>query len=166
MALILSSMKSLLTALFITLLISYAGYGQSRSNALSLELGKNGLLYNLTYDHKFPSRFGVRAVVGANRIQWLEALAAGGGGYYLVGKNSRFLELGADLYYLAVNEISDDQVGFLFVHPSRTLRTLYPSANIGYRKYGMRTLFRTGFSPGVIEGAFIPGGYLSLGFLF
>jgi len=152
------------TALFLFLLATAAVNAQSRSSALSIELGKNGLLYNLTYDHKL-SNYGLRVVTGHNLARYLRAFVAGGGGYYLAGRGVRFLELGADLYYLRITELSDDQVSFTFIHPSAPASTLYPSANIGYRSYGDRTLFRIGFSPGIIKQEFIPGGYLSIGVL-
>ena len=138
-----------------------------RLNALSFELGKNGLIYNVSYDHKLSTtHFGFRFSVGSNLAKYLKATTVGGGGYYLVGNKSRFLELGADLQYLAVDEVSDDQAGFTFVYPDYSIKTLYPSMNLGYRVYGKKTLFRIGFAPGLIKNDFIPGGYMSYGLTF
>lgn len=138
-----------------------------RHNALSFELGKNGLIYNLNYDHKLSTKkFGFRFGAGSNFAQYLNAIVVGGGGYHLVGKTKRFLELGVDLQYLVLEEVSDDQLGFAFVYPNYSLKTLYPSTNIGYRAYGKKTLFRIGFSPGLIKRDFVPGGYMSYGFTF
>src|SRR5262245_33217352 len=77
-----------------------------RNNALSLEIGKTGLIYNLNFDHRFnSSNFGIRAGVGSNFSKYLSAFRAGGGFYYLV----KSLELGIDLDFLAIDEVSDDQ---------------------------------------------------------
>jgi len=136
-------------------------------NALSLEVGKNGLIYNFIFDHKVPSRnIGFRVGIGSNLARYLQAFSVGGGGYFLVGKANRFLELGVDLQYMAIDEVSDDQIGLAFVYPNYTVKSFYPSANIGYRSYRKHTLFRVGFSPGVIDQNFVPGGYLSVGLRF
>jgi hypothetical protein len=62
-------------------------------------------------------------------------------------------------------EESDDQRG-IPVYPDYSVETVYPSLNIGYRMCGDNTIFRIGFSPGIIKSEFIPGGYLSFGFRF
>ena len=139
----------------------------SKINAVSFELGKTGLIYNLTFDHKAATRnFGFRIGAGSNFAEYLNAITFGGGGYYLVGKTNRFLELGMDLQYLIVDEVSDDQKGFSFVYPDYSIKTFYPSLNLGYRAYGKQTLFRIGLSPGVIDNDFVPGGYMSFGLRF
>lgn len=139
----------------------------SEVNALSLELGKNGLIYNLVFDHKSPKKnFGYRLGIGSNLARYLQAFSIGGGGYYLVGRKNRFLELGVDLQYMVIDEVSDDQIGLAFVYPNYTVKSVYPSLNIGYRAYRKKSLFRIGFSPGIIDDLFVPGGYLSLGIRF
>lgn len=162
-------MKSLLTA-FCAILVSMtlcSAQTTSKTNAVSFELGKTGLIYNLTFDHKVAAKnLGFRLSVGSNLAKYLNAIAIGGGGYYLVGKTNRFLELGADLQYLIVDEVSDDQKGFAFVYPDYSIKTFYPSLNLGYRAYGKQTLFRVGFSPGVIDNDLVPGGYISFGLRF
>jgi hypothetical protein len=90
----------------------------------------------------------------------------GGGGYHLIGKTSNFLEVGADLNYLSVDEVSDDQRGFVLIYPDYSIQTYYVSINIGYRRYGKSNLFRIGFAPGFIKQDFIPGGYISYGITF
>ena len=162
-------MKSLLTAIWAILISVTLCSAQTtpKTNAVSFELGKTGLIYNLTFDHKVATKnFGFRLGVGSNLAQYLNATVVGVGGYYLVGKTNRFLELGADLQYLIVDEVSDDQKGFSFVYPDYSIRTFYPSVNLGYRAYGKQTLFRIGFSPGVIDNDFVPGGYMSFGLRF
>jgi len=162
-------MKSLLTAVCAILINATLCSAQttSKTNAISFELGKTGLIYNLTFDHKAATKnFGFRFGIGSNLATYLKAITVGGGGYYLVGKTNRFLELGLDLQYLIVDEVSDDQRGFSFVYPGYSIKTFYPSLNLGYRAYGKRTLFRIGFSPGLIDSDLVLGGYLSFGLRF
>ena len=141
--------------------------GKPKINAVSLELGKTGLIYNLVFDHKFKDKnFGIRVNIGSNFSRYLSLLTTGAGGYYLIGKSKSFLELGVDLNYLSVDEVSDDQRGITFVHPNYAVKTLYSSMNIGYRKNSNRTLFRIGISPGLIKQGFISGGYVSFGLTF
>jgi hypothetical protein len=140
---------------------------KSKLNAISFELGKTGLIYNLNFDHKFANNsFGVRFAIGSNFGKYLNALSMGGGGYYLAGKRKHFLELGADFQYLIVDEVSDDQKGFSFVYPNYSIKTLYPSINLGYRRYNKSNVFRIGFSPAVIKSKLITGGYMAYGFTF
>lgn len=141
--------------------------GTTKNNALSLELGKTGLIYNLSFDHKFPDKNpGLRITIGSNFAKYLTAFSAGGGGYYLFGKKKSHFELGFDLNYLKVDEVSDDQKGFVLLRPDYSIKTFYASMNLGYRKYGDKGLFRIGISPGFIKNDFLPGGYISYGFLF
>lgn len=162
-------MKSLLTAIS-AILISVtlcSAQTTSKTNAISFELGKTGIIYNLTFDHKVATKnLGFRLGIGSNFARYLNAFVVGGGGYYLVGKTNRFLELGLDLQYLNVDEVSDDQKGFAFIFPDYSIKTFYPSLNLGYRAYGKQTLFRIGFSPGIIDNDFVPGGYMSFGLRF
>ena len=140
---------------------------QSNLNALSLEIGKTGLIFNLTYDHKLRNtKVGFRAGFGASVPGNLQAITTGGGAYALFGSSARFLELGVDLHYLYVDEESDDQIGVPLVYPDYPVSTLYPSLNIGYRTYGKKSLFRIGLSPGIIDNEFVPGGYISYGIRF
>lgn len=143
------------------------GLKDEKLNTISFELGKNGLINNLTFDHRIgASYWGLRAGAGSNFAKYLEAAVIGGGSYYLVGKKRHFLELGVELQYLIVNETSDDQVGFAVVYPAYSVKTWYPSVNLGYRAIGKYTAFRIGFSPGLLEKQIIPGGYLSFGYRF
>jgi len=162
-------MKFLLTAIC-TILISIAicrAQTNSKLNAVSFELGKTGFIYNLAFDHKAATKnFGFRLTVGSNFAKYLNAMLVGGGSYYLVGKTNHFLELGMDLQYLLVDEVSDDQKSFSFVYPDYSINTFYPSLNLGYRVYSKSTLFRAGVSPGLIDGDFVPGGYVSFGLRF
>ncbi len=136
-------------------------------NALSFELGKSGLIYNVSFDHKFKSSgFGGIIKVGSNLSEYLNLKMVGGGVYRLVGKEKNFLELGLELNYLSVDEVSDDQKGFTLIYPDYTIKTYYVTTNIGYRNYGEKGLFRIGFSPGFIKGGTLIGGYISYGFTF
>lgn len=139
----------------------------SKNNSLSFELGKSGLIYNLNFDHRFQDKnFGFRCVVGSNFAKYLQAFTSGAGGYFLSGNNVNSLELGIDLNYLSIDEVSDDQKGFSLINPNHSIKTFYASANVGYRRYGKNTLFRIGVSPGIIKNEFLQGGYISFGFTF
>lgn len=135
-------------------------------NAISFELGKTGLLYNINFDHKFKNDFGVRFGIGSNLNKYLSVFTTGAGSYYLIGHSKNFLELGVDLFYLSVEENSDDQKGFPLIYPDFPIKTYYASANIDYRRYGAKTLFRIGVSPGFIKDKFLTGGYISYGWRF
>lgn len=139
----------------------------SGNNALSFEVGKTGLIYNVNFDHRFQkNNFGFRLGMGSNFAKYLQAFTSGAGGYYLIGQEKNFLELGIDLNYLSVDEISNDQRSITFLYPDYPIKTFYTSANIGFRNYGKRTLFRIGVSPGFIKNDFLTGGYISIGFRF
>ena len=138
-----------------------------KNNAISFELGKSGLIYNLNFDYKFQDKsFGIRLGLGSNFSKNLQAFMTGGGGYYLFGHETHFFELGIDLNYLSITEASDDQKGVSLIYPDYPIKTFYTSGNIGYRKYGKKTLFRIGISPGLIKNDFLPGGYVSFGLTF
>lgn len=166
-------MKSLFSAfftLFFSLPLCNAQTSEDpKINAISIELGKTGLIYNLTFDHKLASQsIGFRVGAGSNLGEYLNFRSVGGGAYYLVGSKTKFLELGLDIQYVIVDEVSDDQKGIasIFVYPDYSVKTVYPSLNLGYRCYGKKSLFRVGFSPGIIKSKLIPGGYISYGFTF
>ena len=81
----------------------YKSFSQQTSSikALSLELGKTGIIFNLNYDQKF-SRLGFRVGAGSNFNKYLKAITFGGGGYYLIGKEKNFFEIGTEVNYLSV----------------------------------------------------------------
>ena len=140
---------------------------KNKKDALSFELGKTGLIYNVNFDHKFPkNNFGYRFGFGSNFDEYLNFFTVGGGVYYLVGENKNFLETGVDVSYITVNEKSDDQRGVTLVYPNYATNTPYTSINIGFRRYGRGSLFRIGPSFGFIKDGFVAGGYISYGFLF
>ena len=159
-------MKSIFTAICTMLVSGTLCLAQTTSkvNALSFELGKTGLIYNITFDHKAATKnLGFRLGAGSNLAKYLNVTTVGGGSYYLIGKTNYYLELGVDLQYLIVDEVSDDQKDFAFVYPDYSIKTFYPSLNVGYRAYSKRRLFRIGVSPGLIDSGFVPGGYVSFG---
>lgn len=164
-------MKHKTTATVIMFFLFSIGKAQTEShqkkNALSLELGKSGLIYNLNFDHKFQDKdFGLRFGLGSNFSKYLQAFTTGAGGYYLIGHKTNLLELGVDLNYLSIDEVSDDQRGVPLIYPNYPIKTFYANANIGYRRYGRKTLFRIGASPGLIKNDLLPGGYISFGLTF
>jgi hypothetical protein len=140
---------------------------KSRNKALSFELGKTGLIYNLSFDHKFQYKnYGFRFSVGSNLIKYLSAFSIGGGAYYLNGQKNDHFELGIDINYLNIDEVSDDQRGFVLLNPNYPIKTYYASINLGYRRYGRKNIFRIGISPGTIKNKFILGGYVGYGVIF
>ena len=164
-------MKHTITSIFFFLFCMTVCNAQTndkvKSNSLSFELGKTGLIYNLTFDHKFKDKnFGVRVGIGSNFSKYLPLFSTGAGGYYLIGKRKSFLELGVDINYLNVDEVSNDQRGVNLFYPNYSIKTYHASMNIGYRTYGKRSLFRIGVSPGLFKNGFIPGGYISYGLTF
>ncbi len=98
----------------------------SKNNALSFELGKSGLIYNLNFDHRFQNKnFGIRFGLGSNFSKYLQASTTGGGGYYLIGRTTNSFELGIDLNYLSVEENSDDQKGVPLLIPNYAVSIYY-----------------------------------------
>ena len=137
---------------------------KQKDNSLSLEIGKTGLIFNINFDHKFKnSNAGIRIYAGSNFGKYLTAYSTGAGAYCLVHKN---FEIGIDAGFYKVDEVSDDQKGFVLINPDYSISTFYTALNIGYRKKHNNKLFRVGVSPGLINKGFIPGGYISYGFLF
>jgi hypothetical protein len=162
-------LRYLFSILFISFVnISYA-QGNNKLQAISFEIGKTGLIYNINYDHKLSDKnLGFRVGVGSNAGQYLRLFSFGGGAYYLFGSTGKFFELGGELNYLSVDEISDDQKSFtsLVIYPNYSTKTFYASLNAGYRKYTKKALFRIGIAPGFTKDEFIPGGYISFGITF
>jgi len=156
--------------LFLCVTLSSAQTSKRQNpNAVSFELGKTGAIYNLNFDHILATKnYGFRLGAGSNFGRNFNVVSLGGGGYYLIGRKNKFFELGLDEQYLIAEEISDDQSGLsaISVYPNFPIKTLYPSLNLGYRRYGKHTLLRVGLSPGLINSEFIPGGYISYGYSF
>ena len=90
---------------------------------------------------------------------------AGAGAYILKGKKTHFLELGADLAYLGVDEISDDQRSGA-VTPDYPVQSIYGTLNLGYRAMLSKCIFKAGIAPGFIRGEFLKGAYIGIGFGF
>jgi hypothetical protein len=164
-------MKSLLTvicAIFISVMLCNAQTTEKpKPNAISFELGKTGLIYNLIFDHKLTNKnLGFRFGAGSNFAKYLNAISAGGGGYYLSGRTNHSFEVGVDLQYLVVYEGSDNQKRFIPIYPNYSTNTYFLSINLGYRAYSKRSLFRVGVSPGSVDGDFALGVYISYGLRF
>ena len=147
------------------LLLFIVSNAQSKPvQSLSVELGKNGLIVSLIYDYKFSeSQFGFRAGAGSNFAKYLRAYTVTAGGYKLFGGTNSFFELGIDIQYLDIDEVSDDQKGFVLLYPNFSTQTLFTSLNLGFRKYSKKSILRAGFAPGFTKHGFLPGAYLSFG---
>jgi len=152
--------------LFINMQLNGQAAGKLNNNAVSFELGKTGLIYSLGFDHKLATNFGLRVTMGTNFSNYLKAFSTFAGGYYLFGKNKNYLELGVDIGYLSVKEVGGLQRNFAFIFPDYTIKTYYTNLNIGYRKYGNKTLLRMGVSPGYCKSGPLPGAYISYGITF
>ena len=68
-------MKSLLSAFFTLLISTTLCNAQTnvkpKLNAISLELGKTGLIYNIVFDHRFKDKnYGIRVDIGSNFLQY------------------------------------------------------------------------------------------------
>jgi hypothetical protein len=143
-------------------------YAQRKTNdelkTVSAELGKVGLLFNLSFDYKWKnSPFGARVFLGSNFARYLSAATAGAGGYVVFGNKWHMFETGVEIAYLNISEVSDDQFGFAIIFPSYSIKGISTSLNLGYRNRYKNNIFRIGFSPTILKDVFIPGGYFSYG---
>jgi hypothetical protein len=159
-------MRLVLVLLFSSAIIST--YAQRKTNeelkTVSAELGKVGLLFNLSFDYRWKnSPFGGRVFLGSNFARYLSAATAGLGGYAVFGSKWHMLETGVDIAYLDISEISDDQFGFALIYPSYSIKGISTSLNVGYRNRYKDNIFRIGVSPTILKDVFIPGGYFSYG---
>lgn len=161
-------MKLFILLLFIPASVCNAQEFEERNDAVSMEFGKTGFLKSFTFDHRFtPSDFGIRALLGGTYSQVRGAFQAGVGAYHLFGKSRRYFELGVDAAYLNVWVDNDDVITTVSLfYPDYPVSTIYTSMNLGYRAYGNKWIFRAGVSPGVLDGDFVPGGYVSFGLTF
>jgi hypothetical protein len=138
-----------------------------KNNILSFELGKNGLIYNLSFDRKLKHKpVGFRIFAGSNFGRSYLASTAGAGIYFLAGSKNNKFEMGTDFSYLYIDETSDDQKGFTILFPQESIKTYYLALNLGLRHSSKNTVFRIGLSPGIIKSRFLPGGYCSIGAAF
>src|ERR1700704_1771787 len=97
-----------------------------KNNSLSVEIGKNGLIYNLSFDRKLKNKpIGFRFFAGSNFGKYLTASTGGAGLYFLKGPKNDKLEIGADISYLVIDETSDDQRGFTILVPDESIKTYY-----------------------------------------
>ena len=142
-------------------------------NSIFLELGGNGLIYSLNYDHKFFDHASARiggmylavsaddpnSLDGRVSVFFVPIMAN-----YLLGNGNSRLEIGGGLAIAGVNSDATidnetiDEVG----------RGVGFTGTIGYRLQPRDGgfLFRIGFTPIVAPGAFIPWAGLSLGATF
>jgi len=142
-------------------------------NSIFLELGGNGLLYSLNYDHKFFDHASARIggmflTVAADDPNTLDGrvsvilvpILAN----YLVGNGSSRLEIGGGLLLGGVNaDASVENEAIDEIGGGATL-----TANLGYRLQPRDGgfLFRIGFTPVFGPGYFLPWAGLSLGATF
>ncbi len=167
-------MKRKILVLFLLFFVFGFGKAQTvdkiRNNALSFELGKTGLIYNISFDHRYlrnkKGQMGLRILAGSNFGKYFNAFTVGGGIYFLFGRNKDFFEMDLAATYLKYERISNDQRGVILVYPNHSFSENYMPLSLGYRKELRKKLFRIGISGGFIQNDFIAGGYLSYGFRF
>jgi hypothetical protein len=136
-------------------------------NALSFEIGKNGLIFNLGYDRYIKEdKLGLRFFGGSNFNTYLNAKNFGLGVYALKGELNRFFEYGLDAGYFVVEENSDDQKIYSILFPQEPINTFLVNFNFGYRNTTKNGIFRIGISPGIIKTGVTPGAYVSYGLRF
>jgi hypothetical protein len=165
------SMRNTIIIIILFCCLSNICFGQqktnSKNNALSVELGKVGLIYNAVFTHTIKNKnYGYKINAGTNFSNYQKLLQAGGGAFYVKGKKNNFVELGLDLNYLNYNEVSNDQRGFNLLLLKKYTKTLYSNVNLGYQYSNNNNLFRVGISPGVMNTGFVVGGYVSFGIKF
>lgn len=138
---------------------------QQNIKVLFAEAGKNGLVFNVLYDHHFiKKKLGVHAGGGTTLINTnFELRTATIGACKLIGKKSTYLEIGFDLQYHFADEYADDVKGGTFVFPVKTYEGVFHFAIIGFRRYREKTAFRVGFAPGIVDKGFMPGAYIGFG---
>lgn len=135
-----------------------------KNNALSIELGKVGFIFNATFDHQFKKKkYGYKLGIGSNFLKYQQVFQAGGGLYYLKGSKNNYAEIGLDLSYFNYSLISNDQKSFSLLLIDKPIKTIYSNLNIGYRFSGDKNIFRIGISPGLMNTGFLLGGYISYG---
>jgi len=136
------------------------------TNSISVEVGKTGLIYSIVFDRMIKNNLGLRVTAGTSFSSYLRAFSTFVGPYYLVGSNTKYLELGVDIGYLSINENITRRGNRAFIFPDFSIKTYYLNANVGYRKYGKKTMFRFGASPGYSKSGPFPGAYISYGLRF
>jgi len=158
--------RKYITLIFFAL-VQVQTIGQNNTKTIVVEFGKNGLVFNLLYDHLFDQKkWGFHVGGGTTLINTnFELRSATAGLFKLIGKKQNFLELGLDAQYHFAYEYANDVKGVTLVAPVFTYEGIYCFAVIGYRHFTERRLFRIGFSPGVVEQEFIPGVYMGYGFI-
>ena len=131
------------------------------------ELGKNGLVFNLLYDHYFSEEhFGFHAGGGTSIFNhYFELRTATIGFYFLIGRKKEFYDLGFEVQYHFADRHSDDQKGFILIDPPISYEGVYPFITVGYRRYSDRGVFRIGLAAGFIEKEFIAGPYVGYGII-
>ncbi len=134
-------------------------------NVVSFQIGKQGILFNVNYDHKFQNKnWGYKLETSANLFKGFQLNTFSIGSYILKGNSIKNLELGFDINYLYTWTSQDDVKGAnVTFFPEENFNTLYPNLNIGYRKYYQKGMFRVGFAPGYFRDRFLYDGYISIG---
>lgn len=131
------------------------------------ELGKNGLIPNLLYDHYFfKQHFGFHAGVGSTLFnKYFELRTATIGFYFLIGKKREFYDLGLELQYHYADNHAGDANRFILGSPIDSYKGVFPFLTVGYRRYSNKGVLRMGLAEGLINEEYIPGAYLGYGII-
>ena len=133
--------------------------------AVYAELWGKGLIFSVNYDRRFSKRLdGLGFSVGAGylKVDGVGLFSLPVGLNYLLGKNGKYLELGAGASYFSAT-ISD--IDNASDHGSTVIGTM----TIGYRSQPVNGgfMFRAGLNPIIFKNNFIPyWPYISFGYNF
>ena len=162
-------MKFLIPLFLLISNLSFCQHDTVQRNTKTLigEIGKNGLVFNVLYDHYFyKEHFGLHGGAGTmifSRLFELRTVTAGF--YFLIGKKNEFYDLGFELQYHYTDLHADDVKGFIFADPSVSYEGVFPFLTTGYRRYSKKGVFRIGLAEGIIKGEFIIGAYVGYGII-
>ncbi len=159
--------------LIILIFISFSALGQeeirNKSRAAYVEIFGNGLTYSLNYDARFGKAFdglGFKAGVSYIAIDGQAVATIPFGLNYLLGKNGKYLELGAGGTY----GIGYDSTNTFQVNDDRnTEDQWFGTLTFGYRREPKEGgfLFRVALTPIITQGVFWPFyGGVSFGYAF
>lgn len=162
-------MKFLIPLLLLISNLTYSQKDTVQKNMKTLigEFGKNGLIFNLLYDHYFYKKhFGFHGGAGTTIFNHkFELRTVTAGFYFLIGRKNEFYDLGMELQYHYADLLADDVKGFIFVDPSVSYEGVFPFLTVGYRRYSKKGVLRLGLSEGLIKKEFITGAYVGYGII-
>jgi hypothetical protein len=140
----------------------------TRAQSIFFELGGPGLLFSANYDTRFSQRrdgFGGRIGLGFIASNGSSLVSVPVQLNYLLGKNSKYFEIGVGASYVSFSSGSD----FLsFNSTPTTSHTVLGTMTFGYRYQPIDGgfNFRASFNPIFDSSNFVPFGGISVGYTF